>query len=123
MVYVVTPTRDSNWIATKCLSRLGAASVDNPPSAEDMQLALDQLDATLQDLMKRGLCYLADLDKCDAPLATWLAERVAIELKPDFGNNTPDGQSALKPLALVELAIRRLSADVPSYGPQTVSFY
>jgi hypothetical protein len=97
--------------------------VDNPPSAEDMQLALDQLDATLQDLMKRGICYLADLDQCDASLATWLAERVAIELKPDFGNNTPDGQSALKPLALVELAIRRLSADQPSYGPQTVSFY
>lgn len=123
MAYIVNATRDSRWIANKALVRLGTSSVDNPPSADDLNLALDQLDATYQDLQARGVVYLPDLDATPASYATWLAERVAIDLKPDFGNQAPDGQSALKSIGMVETALRRLSADVPSYGPQQVEFY
>jgi hypothetical protein len=122
MTFINNVTRDSKWIATKALTRLGVASVDNPPSAEDMQLALDQLDTTYQDLSTRGVIYLADLDQTPASYATWLAERLAIDLKGDYGNQAPDGQSALRPMPMVEVALRRLSADTPSYGPQKVEF-
>lgn len=122
MVHVLTATRDANWIATKALVRLGEVSVDNPPSAEDLQLALDQLDATYLDLEKRGVVYIADLDETPSSYATWMAERLAIDLKADYGNQAPDGQSSLKPISMVEMALRRLSADVASYGPQQVEF-
>lgn len=120
--YVTQPTRDSAWIINKALSRIGAASVANPASAEDYQLAQDQLEVTAQDLMDRGVCYIPDLDAVKASYATWLAERVAIDLKADFGYPVPDGQSALRPVSMVEITLRRLSADEPSYGPQVVSF-
>ena len=123
MAYTLTASRNAKWIATKALVRLGEVSVDNPPSAEDLQLALDQLDATYQDLQSRGVVYIADLDDTPAAYATWLAERLAIDLKPDYGNQAPDGQSALKSIGMVETALRRLSADVPSYGPQQVEFF
>lgn len=122
MTHVVTETRDANWIATKALTRLGQVSVDNPASPEDLNLALDQLDATYLDLQTRGVCYIPDLDMTPSPYATWLAERVAIDLKGDYGYQSPDGQAALKPLSMVETALRRLSADTPSYGPQKVDF-
>lgn len=122
-VYTYNTTRDSNWIANKTLVKLGKASVDNLPAAEDMNLALDALDATMQDLMIRGVCYIPDLNQTPAAYVDWLAERTAINLKADYGYATPDDQGALKPIAMVELALRRLSADVPSYGPQQVEFY
>jgi hypothetical protein len=122
MAHVLTETRDSNWIATKALTRLGEVSVDNPPSSEDLNLALDQLDATYLDLQARGVCYIPDLDVTPSAYATWIAERVAIDLKADYGYQAPDGQAALKPLSMVETALRRLSADEPSYGPQKVEF-
>lgn len=122
MTYILNTTRNSNWIANKALVKLGKASVDNLPAAEDMTLALDALDATIQDLMERGVCYIPDLDSTPAAYADWLAERAAINLKADYGYSTPDGQGALKPIGMVELALRRLSADTPSYGPQQVEF-
>jgi hypothetical protein len=122
MAYVLNPTRDANWLATKALTKLGKASVDNPPAPEDMTLTLDALEVTVQDLIKRGICYIADLDATPAAYADWLAERTAIALKSDYGYAMPDGQGALKPIGMVELALRRLSADIPSYGPQEVEF-
>lgn len=123
MTYILNTTRDSNWLANKALVKLGKASVDNLPAAEDMTLALDVLDLTVQDLMKRGVVYIPDLDSTPAAYADWLAERTAINLKSDYGYAVPDGQGALKPIGMVELALRRLSADIPSYGPMAVEFY
>jgi hypothetical protein len=122
MVHVLAATRNANWIVTKALTRLGEVSVDNPPSAEDLQLGLDQLDATYLDLETRGVVYIPDLDETPSSYATWMAERLAIDLKADYGNQAPDGQSSLKPISMVEMALRRLSADVASYGPQQVEF-
>lgn len=123
MVYTPNRTRNSAWIANKMLVKLGQASVDNPAGPEDTQLALDMLDLTMQDLAVRGVCYIPDLDNTPAAYADWLAERAAINLKADYGYQLPDGQAALKPVGMVELALRRISADIPSYGPQKVEFY
>lgn len=122
MVFIPTPTRDSNWIAVQALTRLGRASVDNPAAPEDIALAVDRLDAVSQDLQGRGILYVADLDNVPASVAQNLADRIAIALKPDFGDTTPDGQGTLPPVLEVEARLRRLSADTPSYGPQQVQF-
>jgi hypothetical protein len=123
MVAPIDPTRDLDWIATQALTRVGAVSVDNPASAEDLALAQDRVDVVAQDLQARGICYVADLDSTPAGLAHQLANAVAISLLADFGDRSPPGQNPLPPLALVENNLRRISSDLISYGPQQVSYF
>lgn len=122
MAFPVTPTRDSTWIATKALSRIGASSVDNPPSAEDLALALDALDATVANLQGRGIIYIADLDSVPSGVAQELSDALARDLLPDFGDLT-GGQSSIPPQAQIDANLKRIMADVPSYGPQKVSYF
>ena len=123
MAFPVTPTRDSNWIAAQALSRLGAASVDNPPSAEDLALALDRLDVVASNLQGRGIVYVADIDTTPAGIAHELANALALALQPDFGDPTPQGQGPLPPQAVIDDNLKRITADLVSYGPQKVSFF
>ncbi len=123
MAFPVTPTRNSSWIATQALTRIGAASVDNPASAEDLALALDRLDVVASNLQGRGVLYVADLDMTPAGIAHELANALALALQPDFGDATPPGQGALPPQAQIDANLRRITADLVSYGPQQVSFF
>ena len=123
MTFPVSPTRNSSWIATQALTRIGAASVDNPPAAEDLALALDRLDVVSSNLQGRGVIYLADLDATPAAIAHELANALALALQPDFGSETPPGQGALPPQAQIDANLRRITADLVSYGPAQVSFF
>ncbi len=123
MAFPVTPTRNSSWIATQALTRLGAASVDNPASAEDLALALDRLDVVTSNLQGRGIVYVADLDSTLAAIAHELANALALSLQPDFGDETPQGQGALPPQAQIDVNLKRITADLVGYGPQLVSFF
>jgi|SRR5580704_19610378 hypothetical protein len=123
MAFPVTPTRNSSWIATAALNRLGKASVDNPASAEDLALALDRLDVVASNLQGRGVVYLADLDATPAALAHELANALALALQPEFGDDTPQGQGALPPQAVIDANLRRITSDLVGYGPQLVSFF
>src|SRR5690242_15216033 len=97
MAFPVSATRNSSWIATQALSRIGASSVDNPPSAEDLALALDRLDVVASNLQARGIVYIADLDSVPAGVAHELANALGLALMPDFGDLSPEGQSAIPP--------------------------
>jgi hypothetical protein len=122
MAFPVTATRDSTWIATKALVRLGKASVDNPPSADDLTLFLDGLDALADTLAKRGIVYVADLDSVPSGIADELASALAIKMKPDMGDDSADGEG-LPPILLVESNLRRMGADAAgSFGPQQVQW-
>jgi hypothetical protein len=123
MTFPVTPARNSSWIATQALSRIGAASVDNPASAEDLALALDRLDVVASNLQGRGVLYVADLDTTPAGIAHELANALALALQPDFGDATPPGQGALPAQAQIDANLKRITADLVSYGPQQTSFF
>lgn len=123
MAFNSAATRNSTWIATKALSMIGAASVDNPPSASDMALALDRLDTINQDLADRGIYYQPDLDQTPASVAKWIANALALDLKPDFGDRTPVGQDAIQPQTAVDANLRRIGAENLAYGPQKVSYF
>jgi hypothetical protein len=123
MTFPVTPARNSSWIATQALSRIGAASVDNPASAEDLALALDRLDVVASNLQGRGVLYVADLDTTPAGIAHELANALALALQPDFGHATPPGQGSLPAQAQIDANLKRITADLVSYGPQQVSFF
>lgn len=122
MAFIVTPTRDSTWIATQALSRIGASSVDNPPSPEDLTLAIDRLDAVAQNLQGRGVLYIADLDSVPSGIAHELANAVGLALQPDFGDNSPPGSGAIPSQVQIDANLRRITADMVAYGPQTVRF-
>jgi hypothetical protein len=122
MTFIPTSVRDSTWIAEQALFRLLKASVDNPPAAEDLALALDRLDSVYQNLQGRGVVYVADLDQTPAGIAEELAWALAAGLKASFGDMTPEGQDAIPPSAVTNANLRRISSADPSYGPQKVSF-
>ena len=79
----------------ECAHPIGAASVDNPASPEDLALALDRLDVLVQNLQGRGILYLADVDTTPSSIAHEVANALALSLQPDFGDNTPPGSGAL----------------------------
>ena len=123
MTFSTSASRDSSWIATSALSRIGAASVDNPVSPEDLALALDRLDVVVQNLQGRGVLYLADVDNTPSALAHEIANALALSLQPDFGNNAPPGSGALPPQDAIDTNIRRITADLVSYGPQQATYF
>lgn len=122
MSFIPTPVRDSTWIAEQALFRLLKASVDNPPAAEDLALALDRLDSVYQNLQGRGVVYVADLDQTPAAIAEELAWALASALKASFGDMTPEGQDAIPSSVVTNANLRRISSADPSYGPQKVTF-
>ncbi|MBV9974387.1 MAG: hypothetical protein JO105_03235 [Hyphomicrobiales bacterium] len=123
MTFPTSATRDSSWIATSALSRIGAASVDNPASPEDVALALDRLDVVVQNLQGRGVLYLADVDDTPSALAHEIANALALSLQPDFGNNAQPGSGALPSQDVTDANIRRITADLVSYGVQRVAYF
>jgi hypothetical protein len=123
MSFASGATRNSIWIATQALTRIGAASVDNPPSAEDLTLAIDRLDVIAQNLQARGILYLADLDATPSGIAHEVANALALSLQPDFGNTAPPGQGAIPSQGEIDMNLRRITADLVSYGPQQVTFF
>jgi hypothetical protein len=123
MSFPVTPTRNSSWIATQALTRIGAASVDNPAAPEDLALALDRLDVVASNLQGRGVLYVADLDTTPVAIAHELASALALSLMPDFGDETPQGQGALPTQAQIDTNLKRITADLVGYGPQVVSYF
>ena len=123
MTFPTSATRDSSWIAASALSRIGAASVDNPSSPEDLALALDRLDVLVQNLQGRGILYLADVDTTPSALAHEIANALALSLQPDFGNNTPPGAGALPSQDVINANIRRITADLVSYGLQHTTYF
>jgi hypothetical protein len=123
MTFPVGATRNSTWIAASALTRIGAVSVDNPASAEDLTLALDRLDVIVQNLQGRGILYLGDVDTTPSALAEEIAKSLALSLMPDFGNNAPQGSGALPTQAEIDSNIRRINSDLPSYGPQQASYW
>ncbi|MBW0001926.1 MAG: hypothetical protein JO216_00440 [Hyphomicrobiales bacterium] len=123
MTFPTSASRGSIWIATSALSRIGAASVDNPVSPEDLALALDRLDVVVQNLQGRGVLYLADVDTTPSALAHEIANALALSLQPDFGDNAPPGTGALPPQDAIDANIRRITADLVSYGPQQATYF
>jgi hypothetical protein len=123
MSFATSSIRDSTWIATSALTRIGAASVDNPAPVEDLALALDRLDVVVQNLQARGILYLADVDRTPSGIAHELANALALSLQPDFGDNTPPGAGALPPQDVIDANLRRQTADLVSYGPQQATYY
>jgi hypothetical protein len=123
MSFATSPVRDSAWIAASALTRIGASSVDNPASPEDLALALDRLDVVAQNLQARGILYLADLDATPSGIANELANALALSLQPDFGANAPPGSGALPTQDAIDANLRRISAELISYGPQQALFF
>jgi hypothetical protein len=123
MTFATSATRDSSWIATNALTRIGAASVDNPASPEDLALALDRLDVLVQNLQGRGILYLADVDTIPSSIAHEVANALALSLQPDFGDNTPPGSGALPSQDVIDANLRRITADLVSYGPQQATYF
>jgi len=123
MAFPINLTRDGSWIATSALTRIGAASVDNPPSAEDLALALDRLDVISQNLAARGIILVADLDRTPAAIAQEMANALALSLQADFGSNAPPGSGALPPQEAIDANLRRITADTIAYGPQQAAYF
>jgi hypothetical protein len=124
MTFAVTETRDSTWIATRALEHIIKASVDNPPTPEDMITALDQLDALAANLAERGIILIADLDTVRSGVADELARRLAVALKTTFGVDIPPEADTLGPPGAIELNLRRMGAiAAQSFGPAKVSFW
>src|SRR5260370_41151351 len=117
MPFPTSATRDSVWIASNALARIGAASVDNPASAEDLALALDRLDVIAKNLAARGILYLADVDATPSGIAHEVANALALSLQPDFGSNAPPGSGALPAQEAIDANLRRITADLIAYGP------
>src|SRR5260370_40972393 len=118
MPFPTSATRDSVWIASNALARIGAASVDNPASAEDLALALDRLDVIAQNLAARGILYLADIDATPSGIAHEAANALALSLQPDFGNNTPPGSGALPSQEAINANRRLITPEPIASGPQ-----
>jgi hypothetical protein len=124
MTFAVTATRDSTWVATRALEHIIRASVDNPPSPEDMLTALDQLDALAANLSLRGIISIADLDMVPSGIADELGRRLAVQLKTTFGVDISPDQDTLGPPGPIELNLRRMDAiAAQSFGPAKVSFW
>jgi hypothetical protein len=123
MSFITIPTRDSNWIAVQALTRVGKASVDNPPQAEDLALAIDRLDVVAANLAGRGIVYIADLDSVPSGLAHEVANALALSIQPDFGDMTPPGQGPLPPQAVTDMNLKRITSADVSYGPAQVRFW
>lgn len=123
MTLPVITARDSTWVATQAMAMIGATSVDNPPSADDLTLAVNRLNDVADDLRLRGVIYLADLDNIPAGVALHVARALALAIQPDFGNSAPPGSAAVPPQDVTEAALRRITAQDVSYGPQRMSFF
>lgn len=121
MAFPVVTSRDSNWIATAALNKIGAASVDNTPEAEDLTLALDRLNDLAADFVGRGVVYIADLDATPSAIAFQLANALALALQSDFPMSVPP--NAIPPQPVIEDNLRRIQSDQPSYGPAQVSYF
>ena len=56
-------------------------------------------------------------------LAHEIANALALSLQPDFGSNTPPGAGALPSQDVIDANIRRITADLVSYGLQHTTYF
>jgi len=96
-------TKTRNDLAQRALQRLGVVGAGQAASAEDMAIALAQIDPLYAELVSRDVMAGVDMDAIPDEYYLPLADRLAAELGPDFGIPNVDTQAT-------EMRLRRMFA-------------
>jgi hypothetical protein len=111
-------TRTSDQIVTNALTRIGAASVGQTPSDEDMAVCKARLEEILADFAERGVVYVGDVDEVPLSVALHLEHALAVHLS-DFGPLPSD----LPPLSSTESRLRQISSVAASREPVRADYF
>lgn len=96
-------TKTRSDLAQRALQRLGVVAAGQAASAEDMAIALAQVDPLYAELVSRDVMAGVDMDAIPDEYFLPIADRLAAELGPDFGIQNVD-------VASTEARLRRMFA-------------
>lgn len=98
-------------LVRRALQLLGAFAAGQEPSAEDVEAVEGYVPSKLDELRRRGIIYVPDVEDIDNAAVHWLAMLVAQDAAPEFGV----GMDATA-ISLAEQRLRSIGAGRPTYA-------